>query len=208
MELPASSPGVVAGRRPSERETPFTLTPGSLASGSECASLTHRRKSMTIVRSAWWTTQVHPSGHPAAPFWEMVMPVPEHWSGPYRDDRMYVMRITSGSTRVVDGISETVTSSKPRNGDGPSSVLLITYRNVPSLPAVRSDDFRSIDEALEYVKRVEPTCPRVSLDGRSPKPTPSWQEHLEWLHRLGLRSAAEGEQPRPDWATREGRDPA
>ena len=27
------------------------------------------------------------------------MAVEEHWSGPYRDDRVYVMRITNGATR-------------------------------------------------------------------------------------------------------------
>jgi len=79
------------------------------------------------------------------------------------------------------------------------SVLLITYRNVPSLPAVRSDTFDSFEEAVEYVKKVEPTCPRVSLGGESPTPTPSWEEHLEWLHRQQSRSAAEGDQPQPDW---------
>ena len=131
------------------------------------------------------------------------MSVNEHRSGAYRDDRMYVMRITRGATRQVEAgpqpLTETITGPPPAERGWTPSVLLITYRNVPSLPAVRSDTFDSFEEAVEYVKKVEPTCPRVSLGGESPTPTPSWEEHLEWLHRQQSRSAAEGDQPQPDW---------
>ena len=140
------------------------------------------------------------------------MSVEEHWSGAYRDDRMYVMRITRGASRIagVDasaGFEEVLTGPTPAAGGWNSSVLLITYRNVPSLPVVRVDNFDSFDEAIEYLKKVEPTCPRVSLGGNPPQPAPSWEEHLDWLHRYGLRSATEGDAPRPDWAIREGRFP-
>jgi hypothetical protein len=115
------------------------------------------------------------------------------------------MRITNGATRP-EAPGEFVTGPTPPSGGWVPSVLLITYRNVPSLPAIRGDSFESIENAIEYVKKVEPTCPRVSLDGRPPEPTPSWGEHLEWLHRLGLRSVAEGDQPR--LGDKEGRHPA
>jgi hypothetical protein len=117
------------------------------------------------------------------------------------------MRLTTGFTRVVDGLEEVMTGSKPELASGSESVLLLTYRNVPNLPPTRTDSFSSLEGAIQYVKEVEPTCPRVSLDGNAPEPTPSWQEHLAWLHGLGLRSAAEGDEPRPDWAIREGRFP-
>ena len=129
------------------------------------------------------------------------MSVPEHWSGPYRDDRMYVMRLTTGSTRVDGDRKEAITGLKPQAQGWTETVLLLTYRNVPSLPAVRSDSFDSLEEAIEYVKRVEPTCPRISLDGGSPEPTPSWQAHLEWLQGLGLPSAVDGAQPRPNYSS-------
>lgn len=120
----------------------------------------------------------------------------------YRDDRMYVMRITSDFSKSNDG---SITASMKAEGrvqpDVP--VVLITYRNVASLPAVRVDDFPSRREAIEYIKNVEPTCPRVSGNGQAPKPTPSWDEHLEWLHSLGLRSAAEGDGSIPDWGARD-----
>jgi hypothetical protein len=119
-------------------------------------------------------------------------------SDTYRDDRMYVMRIASNFTKDADGavtvpmrVESVIDLSKP--------VVLITYRNTPNLPAVRVDDFPSGREALDYIMRVEPTCPRVSLGKRPPEPTPTWQEHLDWLRAQGLTSAAEGDAPIPHW---------
>ena len=127
------------------------------------------------------------------------MQVPEHWSGSYRDDRMYVMRITTAFDKDNDGFVRAAFGNAEAS-DPLKPALVITYRNVPSLPAVRVDDFPTLLEAMNYVKRVEPTCPRVSLEGQSHEPTPSWQAHLCWLHERGLKSAAEGDAPIPDWA--------
>lgn len=116
----------------------------------------------------------------------------------YRDDRMYVMRLTSDFEVDDDGL---VTASMRRDQqlaeDKP--VLLITYRNTHSLPAVRTDQFPTLREALEYVKAIEPTCPRLSFGGRAPDPAIGWEEHLQWLHANGLSSAAEGGEPIPEW---------
>lgn len=115
----------------------------------------------------------------------------------YRDDRMFVMRMTSKFSIDEDG---TVTASMVReeqvSAEGP--VLLITYRNTQRLPAVRTDEFESLQEALSYIMRIEPTCPRLSLEGQSPDPPLTWIEHLDWLHQNGLRSVAEGNAPIPD----------
>jgi hypothetical protein len=114
----------------------------------------------------------------------------------YRDDRLYVMRVASNFTKAADG-AVTVALSAEREIDANTPVVLVTYRNLSNLPAVRVDDFPSLSAAIAYIKRVEPTCPRVSLGSQSPDPTPPWQEHLEWLHAQGLQSAAEGDAPLP-----------
>jgi hypothetical protein len=127
------------------------------------------------------------------------MQVPKHWSGSYNDDRMYVMRITTDFHKD-DGGAVQAAFTQVENSETLKPALVITYRNVPSLPAVRVDDFPTTIEALEYIKRVEPTCPRVSLGGHSPVPTPSWQEHQRWLLERALKSAVAGNAPMPDWA--------
>jgi hypothetical protein len=119
-------------------------------------------------------------------------------SDTYRDDRMYVMRVTSNFTSDTDG-AVTVPMHVQGGIDLSKPVVLITYLNTPDLPAVRVDDFPSGREAIDYIMRVEPTCPRVSLGGRPPEPTPTWRDHLELLHAQGLASAAEGDAPVPHW---------
>lgn len=128
------------------------------------------------------------------------MQVPKHWSGSYRDDRMYVMRVTTDFRKNYDDDSVQAAFTIPEASESLKAALVITYRNVPSLPAIRVDNFPTTQEALAYIRGVEPNCPRVSLGGQSPEPTPSWQEHLSWLHEHGLKSAAEGDAPMPDWA--------
>ena len=116
----------------------------------------------------------------------------------YRDDRLFVMRVASNFTKEADGAITVAPSAEPEI-DEHKPVVLVTYRNLLSLPAVRVDDFPSLSPAIAYIKQVEPTCPRVSLGGQSPEPTPPWQEHLEWLRGQGLKSAAEGDTPLPHW---------
>ena len=109
-----------------------------------------------------------------------------------------VMRIAASFTKEADG-AVTVSLSAETDIDADKPVVLVTYRNLLNLPAVRVDDFPSLSAAIDYIRQVEPTCPRVSLGGLSPQPTPSWQEHLKWLHEQELRSAAEGDAPIPNW---------
>lgn len=116
----------------------------------------------------------------------------------YRDDRMYVMRISSDFKKSRSN-SFSALMSREKRLDKTGSILLITYRNIKSLPAVRVDEFSSWEECVVYVKWHEPTCPRISLGGQSPNPTPSWQDHLSWLDSLNLSSVLDGDNPIPDW---------
>ncbi|TAL32086.1 MAG: hypothetical protein EPN98_14845 [Phenylobacterium sp.] len=122
-------------------------------------------------------------------------------SEPYRDDRMYVLRLTSDFEKHDDH-SFVATIKADHEIDFSKPTLLITYENTSQLPSVRVDEFTSRWDALAYVKKIEPTCPRVSLGGRPAHPTPTWSQHLAWLHAKGLKSAAEGDTPLP-----EGTDP-
>jgi hypothetical protein len=116
----------------------------------------------------------------------------------YRDDRMYVMRLSADFVTAADG-SITINGRDFSLKSRTQSVALVTYRNNIQLTAVRVDQFENIDAAEQYIIDIEPTCPRLSLGGRSPEPTPTWNEHLEWLHSQGLISVLEGDNPIPDW---------
>lgn len=107
----------------------------------------------------------------------------------YRDDRMYVMKL------VTDFINESDGAIVALSANGP--LVLVTYRNVEGLPATRVGEFASLGAAIDYIKDVEPSCPRVSLGGQTPIPPLNWSQHLDWLKSAGLRSAAEGATPNP-----------
>lgn len=124
----------------------------------------------------------------------------------YRDDRMYVMRITSNYSKDQEGAVTASMKIVPET-DLDKPVVMITYRNLLNLPAVRFDEFPTLKAAYEYAMEVEPTCPRISLGGRPPKPVPSWSEHIAWLHGQGLISVTEGDAPVPNWVGSEDQNP-
>lgn len=71
----------------------------------------------------------------------------------YRDDRMYVMRISSDFKKSKPN-SFSVPMSRENQLDKSGSILLITYRNIKSLPAVRVDEFSSWEECVVYIKSM------------------------------------------------------
>ena len=64
----------------------------------------------------------------------------------YRDDRMFVLNLSLGKSNNED------------------KYILMTYRNIPQLPVVRCDDFDTKEEAIKYLKNVEPKVPLTSLN--------------------------------------------
>ncbi len=64
-----------------------------------------------------------------------------------------------------------------------------TRRNCEGFPPFRVDEFASEAEAIAFIKRVEPETPRISLGGRSPAPTPTYEEHCRRLKEEGVPSA-------------------
>ena len=111
---------------------------------------------------------------------------------------MFVMRLSADFVTAADG-SITINGRDFHLKSKNEHVALITYRNTLQLSAIRVDKFENMNAAEKYIMDIEPTCPRLSLDGRSPEPIPNWSEHLEWLHMNGLLSVLEGNNPLPDW---------
>ena len=110
---------------------------------------------------------------------------------------MFVLRVTSDFNKIEDD-TYVVTMKVDNEIDFRKPTIIVTYQNTSDLPSVRVDEFPSRWDALEYVKKVEPKCPRVSLGGLPAQPALTWSRHLDWLHSKGLRSAAEGDTPLPE----------
>lgn len=104
----------------------------------------------------------------------------------YRDDRMYVINLSIGKS-----------GNKEKH-------ILVTYRNIPQLPAFRVDEFDTKEEATKYLKEVEPKTPLTSLNKQPlsiPENVDNWEYWLNWLKDRNLKSAISGFQNLPHWVS-------
>jgi hypothetical protein len=89
----------------------------------------------------------------------------------YFDDRMFVVEVEP--------------IGRSPNGE-PVAWALTTRRNVPGYAVFRRRMFETRDRALAVLRHVAPQTPRVSLEGLSPVPAPTFEQHNRWLREQGL----------------------
>lgn len=94
----------------------------------------------------------------------------ERLQADYFDDRVYVYEISRGTSGSVLG------------GESWQTWAVIARRNVHGYPPVSIVEFQSFAEADEFLRRVSPATPRVSLGHRPPDPLPSWEEYNAWVN--------------------------
>ena len=99
----------------------------------------------------------------------------------YRDDRMFVMNISSA-----------------KDSNGKNCWHMITYRNTIQLACYRNDFFDTEFSLMKYIQKIEPLTPLISRNEK-PLKIPSyinkdddigiWKYYNEWLTKNGLFSA-------------------
>jgi len=92
---------------------------------------------------------------------------------PYLDDRLFILDLT------------------PAKKNGRTVWAVITRRNCEGFTPFRTDEFETKEEAIAFIKKIEPQTPRFSLGEKSPDPTPSYKEHCRWLSAEGIPSSLE-----------------
>lgn len=98
----------------------------------------------------------------------------KHWQGQtYFDDRLFILDLHA----AIKG--------------GQAVWAVTTRRNVHGFPPRRVDDFPTREQAIAYLKKVEPSTPRISLSGMSPSPEPTYDQHLLWCRSQGIPSSME-----------------
>lgn len=68
---------------------------------------------------------------------------------------------------------------------------VVTRRNYERFPPIRVDKFRSKEEAIVYIKQIEPTTPLISLGGKSPEQPFSYEDYCKRLNEKNIPSAIE-----------------
>ncbi len=92
------------------------------------------------------------------------------------DDRMFVLEVSRVTSRSL-----TTTEADRKMW------AVITKRNVMGYPPYSTSSFDTMAEAVDYLKKVVPSTPRVSLGGQSPYPPISYEEYQAWLESIGVR---------------------
>lgn len=94
----------------------------------------------------------------------------------YFDDRVYLYEISRGLSGSVLEVERKETW------------YVVSRRNVHRYPLVGIAEFGTYAEALEFLRKVAPATPRVSLGHRPPDPVPSWEEYQEWVDQIEAAS--------------------
>ena len=104
----------------------------------------------------------------------------------YFDDRLYVLYLCNG---IVDTKQDDIVTTTIYHDKAPEDHLwcIVTYRNCSRYPAVRVDSFYKKDDAMEYLKKIEPETPLISLAGKSPDTVVSFEEFQKWKRENGLK---------------------
>lgn len=96
------------------------------------------------------------------------------WQGQlYNDDRLFILDLQRAK----------------KNGQPVWAVT--TRRNSKGFPPFRVDCFPALDEAKEFIARIEPTTPLISLGGKPPERPLSHAKYLLSLRAAGIPSALE-----------------
>lgn len=106
----------------------------------------------------------------------------------YFDDRLYVLYLCKGTVEIEpdnDGIVWT----KIYHEQAPADHVwcIATYRNCNRYPLYRVDCFYKKEDAVLYMKQIEPETPLISLNGQSPLQPVSYEEYLLWKKENGVK---------------------
>lgn len=97
----------------------------------------------------------------------------------YFDDRLFVLYLCKGKVEIEpDGVAITTIYHEQEPIDFVWCVA--TYKNCIRYPLYRVDSFYKKEVAIEYIKKIEPETPLISLDGKSPAKPFSYEEYLKW----------------------------
>lgn len=104
----------------------------------------------------------------------------------YFDDRMFVLYLCKGKVEIKsDGFVTTTIYHEQEITD--FIWCVVTYKNCLRYPLYRADSFYKKEDAIEYIKMIEPETPLISLVGKSPAQSVSYYEYLKWKNENGLK---------------------
>ena len=104
----------------------------------------------------------------------------------YFDDRLFVLYLCKGKVAPEsDGLIATTIYHEQAPADFVWCVA--TYKNSNRYPLSRIDSFYKEDDAIAYMKLIEPETPLISLEGKLPQNPLSYDDYMSWKKKNGLK---------------------
>lgn len=102
----------------------------------------------------------------------------------YLDDRMFVFTTSRCTVSIQDDVEATTIHYK----DAPVTAqwCVVTFRNIAGYQPFRVDAFESEVLAIEFLQRIEPQTPRISLNGQAPIERTPYEKYVGWKQENGF----------------------
>ena len=106
----------------------------------------------------------------------------------YFDDRLFILYLCKGTVEVEPD-DDGVVWTKIYHETAPDNHIwcVATYRNFNRYPLYRVDSFYKKEDAMAYIRKIEPETPLISLDGTPPTNPLSYEEYLSWKKKNNLK---------------------
>ncbi len=105
----------------------------------------------------------------------------EYQGQKYFDDRLFVLYLCTGTVEIEDGENGSVwTRIYHENPPKEHIWCVATYRNFGRYPLYRVDSFYKKEDAITYIKQIEPETPLISLGGQSPQNPLPYEKYIKW----------------------------
>ena len=106
----------------------------------------------------------------------------------YFDDRIFVLYLCAGKVEIEEGEEGSVwTTIYHENPPAEHIWCVATYRNCNRYPLYRIDSFHSKEDAITYIRKIEPETPLISLEGKAPHNPLQYEKYLEWKKNNSLK---------------------
>lgn len=103
----------------------------------------------------------------------------------YFDDRLHVLYLCPGTVDIQnDGV--VVTTIYHEQAPTDHVWCVVAYRNTNRYPLYRVDSFYKKDDAINYMRQLEPKTPLISLSAKSPAQPMSYDAYCLWKKENNL----------------------
>lgn len=112
----------------------------------------------------------------------------EYQGEQYFDDRLFILYLCKGAIKIEEGDDGAVWTTIYHENPPENHVwCVVTYKNYNRYPLYKIDSFHKKEDADDYIKKIEPMTPLISLGGVSPEKPLTFEKYCAWKKENNLK---------------------